>query len=461
MLSLRPDRRAWTVFGLALVAAAVLAAVTVRTRHSSPPSPRLLLLITVDTLRADHLGAYGAGRGRSPHLDKLAAQSVVFENAFAPAPFTLASVSALMSSRYPEEVGVTSNTSALAGGVETLASYLAERGWRTGAVVSNVALRAKSGIGAGFQKYDIHLPQREAVRRHPERTGRPTTRAALSMLKELGGFAGDRVFLWVHYQDPHGPYTPPAPYDARFTEEPGPLLELNRDESGLGGIPHYQDLGRRDAGFYRARYKGEVAYLDDSVGWLLSDLAERGVLEDAIVVFTADHGEAMGEDGYWFAHGERVTDPLVHVPLFVRARGRTPGRRADVVSLLDVFPTVTSLLGGPAAPAGGRGRPLFARNAAADASTVYQSTLGMAPVPHRALVSRGYRYVAEDHPGGVRERVAPLAGQPSPRPEMLATLRGEMERLRGTLKPPREGRVQDLTPEELESLRALGYVDTR
>src|SRR5258705_11130146 len=146
------------------------------------PPLQLLLVVTVDTLRADALGAYGSGLGLSPHLDALAAESVVFDAAYAAAPLTLPSLATLFTGRWPEERGVSSNEAALPQGVPTLASELRERGWRTGAVVSNFVLNGSAGLAQGFDRYDDRLPRREAVRHWPERSARDATDAALAML---------------------------------------------------------------------------------------------------------------------------------------------------------------------------------------------------------------------------------------------------------------------------------------
>ena len=146
--------------------------------------PELLLLITVDTLRADRVGAFGSRYDLTPNIDALAAESVVFETAYAAAPFTLPSVSGLMTGRHPEALGIHRNESLVPDDVPTLASELSSRGWRTQAVVSNVILRHESGIASGFDVFDDEFPQAEAVRRWPERTAADTTDAALGSLRE-------------------------------------------------------------------------------------------------------------------------------------------------------------------------------------------------------------------------------------------------------------------------------------
>src|SRR5262245_1664861 len=322
------------------------------------PAPRLFLLVSVDTLRADRLGAYGSDRGLTPRIDALARESELFRAAYAPASHTLPSVAALWTGRLPQEIGVVDNLSRLAPGVPTLAAELAERGFSTGAVVSNWVLRRSSGLDAGFSVYDDELPRREAARAVPERIASETTDAALRLVGRCAAEPAVRCLVWVHYQDPHGPYTPPAGgREARLARERaepdgGRLLPILPGPFGTGGIPSYQALGGvREVAFYRAGYDAEIAYLDAEVGRLLDSVRERGLWERAVVVLLADHGESLGENDYWFGHGEDLTEALVRVPLLLRVPGRAPGERPDVVSLVDLRPTLLALATGePVAP---------------------------------------------------------------------------------------------------------------
>jgi arylsulfatase len=429
----------------------------------------VVLLITVDTLRADHLGAYGNTLGLTPQLDRLAAESVLFEAAYAPASFTLPSLSSLMTSRYPEEVGVTSNSTILARDVPSLASWYAGRGFATGGVVSNFVLRKESGFDRGFERYDATFPGREAVRAVPERVAPDSTAAALRSLDEL---RRDRkpVFLWVHYQDPHGPYAPPQPLRARYLahEQAAPdarrELPVSASVSGTGAIPKYQYLeGHRDPAFYRAGYAGEVATVDEAIGALLDGVRQRGLMEHATVVFASDHGEGLGEDDYWFAHGERLTDPLVRVPLIVRVPGRPASRRSEVVSLLDVFPTLAALAGGTP-PADARGRDLLAPNAAAHPASIYMSTLTVSDIPRAGLVSRGFRYLVEANGPNVSERLFKLGDErrdvSTESPEALKALRAELMAARESLRKAGTNE-QAVSPEDQENFKALGYVTPR
>lgn len=434
-------------------------------------SQHLLLLLSVDTLRADRIGAYGSPLGLTPNLDALLAQSQLFTAAYAPCAYTLPSVSALLTGRYPEELGMQTNSSLLDSGFQTLASVLRLYGWRTGAVVSNYVLRKQSGVDNGFQHYDDTFPQREANRLQPERIAADTTAAALAMLDRLreGAGANASLFLWVHYQDPHGPYRPPRGYRERFLEaergapEGDRTLRHGNDNLGLGEIPDYQYLpGQHQSAFYRAGYAGEIAYLDDEVGRLFEGLDGRGLWDDAIIAFTADHGEGMGERDYWFAHGEYLIDPLVRVPLAIRVPDRPSRRREELASLVDLFPTLLGVAG-VSAPGGYPGRDLLAPGSADPSRAVYLATLRGSTVPRYGLVAEGWKYVVEDAgetPVEALYRIeADEHDQAAEAPEVLRAMRERLERLRGGLHPPSRERRQSLTPEQRQHLRALGYVE--
>lgn len=429
----------------------------------------VVLVLSVDTLRADHVGAYG-NPGLTPNLDRLAAESLVFDHAYATVPFTLPSLAALMTSRYPEEVGIDDNLTTLPKDTATLAAFYAGRGYRTGAVVSNFVLRARSGFSVGFERYDATLPQREAVRPIPERVAPSTTKAALAMIDTFAKEGRRPLFLWVHYQDPHGPYTPPEGLRERYQrrEQGAPdadrTLPVSKGQSGAGGIPRYQFFGNHhEPSFYRAGYDGEVSYVDAGIGALLDGLRDRGLMRNTTIVFLADHGEGLGEGDYWFAHGERLTDALVRVPLFLRVPGHRPGRRVDVASLLDVFPTLAALAGG-APPAGARGRDLLAPEAASGSSTVYLTSLAMGGIPRYGLVDRGYKYVVTMHDGRPQVSLTRLGEEridlASTEVRTCRALGAELASARGRLRRARSSR-QILSPEDIEKLESLGYVEGR
>ena len=381
-----------------------------RGRLPADAAPRLLLLVTADTLRADHVDAFGGPPGLTPRIDALARESVAFENAYAAAPLTLPSLASLFTGWHPEELGIRSNEAALPDSAPTLAGDLRERGWRTAAVVGNFVLRRASGLARGFDRYDDDLTQREAVRRWPERIARETTDAALAVLDAC---AAERCFVWVHYQDPHGPYDPPPGVRERHLPAAGEApdarrrLPVGRGQAGLGEIPAYQVLaGRRDVAFYRAGYRGEVEYVDAQIGRLLDGVRERRLWERSVVVFAADHGESLGEQEVWFAHGENLGDAQVRVPLLLRVPGREASRRGELASLADLRATLLALL---APGADVRGRDLLGPGAERAASRPYLATLRGSEVPRFGLVEGGYKLVVSELDAG--ERVARLRGR--------------------------------------------------
>src|SRR5262245_43235391 len=246
-----------------------------------------VVLITCDTLRADRLGIYGYERETSPNLDAFARESVVFDNAWSSAPLTAPALATLMTGRLPDELGMSSNEVVLPGEVTTLAEAASEAGIPSAAVVSNWVVRARGVSGEGFEQgfasYDDRMEEREPNRRlYNERSAAATTRAAIEWLASA---RRDRFFLWVHYQDPHGPYTPPEPF-VRLLQRPipdEPLLGVGKTDKGLGEIPRYQELGlERAPEFYRIRYDAEIRSFDHALGQLLDHLRSEGLLDGTL-----------------------------------------------------------------------------------------------------------------------------------------------------------------------------------
>ena len=330
---------------------------------ATPPN---LMLITVDTLRADVLGCYGFPADTSPAIDALAAEGIRFERVYAQASSTCPSLASLMTSRMPGELGVRHNRNRFRKGPPTLAERLKARGYATAAVVSNFVLRKGTGFERGFDRYDDTMDRAEGNRNLKERLADATTDAALDLLR---GKLEEPFFLWVHFQDPHGPYTPPSGLDRRFEGKgpwPGGEIPLNDDNSGVGGLPLYQRLpGVDDRAAYAARYLGEVRHLDDEVGRLLDEIKATGLDERLVVALTADHGESLGEHDHFFAHGEYLYEDQVRVPLVMRlpAAYRDAARRArpeEPAALWDLSPTLLELAGAKPDAASSRGRSLIA-----------------------------------------------------------------------------------------------------
>ena len=307
-----------------------------------------MVLITIDTLRADGLHSYGFDAPVSPRIDELAAGGVLFERAIAASGATAPSHAAIMTSLYAlqNSIGPRNGFTRLLDEI-TLAEVFRDAGYDTAAFVSNVVLKRRIGLDRGFQVYDDELSTPE--RNRPdlfERVAEHTTRRASTWLQRP---REARFFLWVHYQDPHGPYDPPEdflerlPYQAPPGESALPVLEKHH---GRGGIPAYQVIGDlRLPSQYRHRYGGETLYADHWVGELLS--AVRAIDDDAIVLVTADHGESFGEERFYFLHSHTTTPDLSHVPFILAAPEIEPARRAELVSHVDIMPTLLELAGHP------------------------------------------------------------------------------------------------------------------
>jgi arylsulfatase A-like enzyme len=328
---------------------------------------RNVLLISVDTLRADRLGCYSEGTSCTPRLDALAHECAVFESAATPRAKTTPAIASLLSGRYPHEHGVRDLAQPLSSSVPLLQERLREQGYRCGAIVGNWVLgNERSGLARGFDLWCESLPQRTGVPPDdaPQRTARSLTDAALVAL----GLApvpsepefeprtalprGDAPwFLWLHYMDPHGAYEPPAEHRvaARLPDfvEVEDSRDTTRQRVARYNVP--EDAWVRDdmfdAAVVRARYDGEVRFLDAELGRLFDALRAAGELERTVIVLTADHGESLGEQDYYFEHGANCGESTVRVPLLVRAPGVAPGRRSTPASLVDVAPTVLELIG--------------------------------------------------------------------------------------------------------------------
>jgi arylsulfatase len=333
----------------ALFACALLAACGAPTASDQAPRPDVVL-VTIDTLRADALGSYGAPAGASPRIDAFARESVLFERALAASASTAPSHASIFTSRNPRghSVGHHNGSTRLEGS-PTLATLLDDAGYDTAAFVSNMMLRDEVGFSRGFDVYDDELPESERNRLVFERGAERTAKRAVAWLEQR---REKPFFLWVHFNEPHGPYTPPRELIPAASAAPGeqPLPVVPR-QLGYQGIPEYQAIGdERLPSQYRARYAGEVRVADEWFGTLLDalDATPRG--RAAIVVLTADHGESMGAEEIWFGHGHAGTPNLAHVPLILRAPGLSPARVPSPVHHIDIAPSVLDLAGLPHIP---------------------------------------------------------------------------------------------------------------
>jgi len=266
-----------------------------------------LLLVTIDTLRADHLGCYGHVPSVSPNIDDLARNAVVFEDATTASPLTLPSHTTMFSGLPVPRHGVRVNADVVGEDVPLLVDRLRAEGYRSAAFVSGSPLAAEAGLAPHFDHYDDHRPdQPGGARFPPERRAAETASAAAEWIRA----APEPFFAWVHFFDPHAPYTPPDGWEG---DEP---------------------------------YDGEVAAADAGVGVVLRAVEERGAADRTVVVLAGDHGEALGDHGE-LTHGVFLYQATTRVPLMVRAPGVAAARSDRVVGLVDLAPTLLALAGVP------------------------------------------------------------------------------------------------------------------
>ena len=398
--------------------------------EASPTGPPSIVLVSIDTLRADHVGAYGARTGATPNLDALAAEGVVFENALTPVPVTLPAHASMLTGILPHRHGVRDNgLYRLPTDLPTLAALLAGAGYDTAAVVAAAVLDRQYGLDHGFRRYDDQLgdPGGLAI---PERPAAAVTDAALATAVGLR----PPFFLFVHYYDPHAAYKPPPQWAERFADRP---------------------------------YDGEVAYADAEVGRLRRELVARGLGKNTIFAVSSDHGEGLGEHGE-ATHGPFLYQTTLHIPLVVAAPGRWPaGRRVKgLVSLVDLAPTLLTLAGrlvppgldgrdiGPSA----RGEAVTERRLPLESEFALNS-YGWAPLV--GLTDGALKWI-----GAPEEELYELAADPGELSNLAVRRPEDMRRLAGLWKkavtqdrrslPVAGSETEDA--ERLARLQSLGYV---
>lgn len=390
-----------------------------------------IILVSIDTLRADRLPAYGYERVATPAIDRLVADGVLFERAYSHSPQTLPAHVSMFTGLLPVEHGVRDNLGfAVAPQQVLLQELLAPLGYRSAAVVSSYVLRREVGLARGFEIYDDRLPPAppDASSAQVQRDGGDSLEVAERWLDGNAG-ADSSFFLFLHLYEPHTPYAPPDRF-ARY--EP---------------------------------YDGEIAYADEIVGDLFAFLSARGLYDDALIVLLSDHGEGLGDHGER-EHGVFLYDEAIHVPLVVKLpRGRGAGRRVSVpVQHIDLLPTVLDLAGA-AAPHGLRGRslgPLLVDDGDGwPERRLYAEALY--PRYHfgwselYALTTDRYRYVRAP-----REELYDLVVDPRERenlaPQRARTVRELRATLDGLLGAGAVDAPSAVSDDVLQRLRSLGYL---
>lgn len=408
-------------------------------------------MIVVDTLRADHLGVYGYP---SPVIDRLSGESTLYRRAYSTSSWTLPAMAALLTSRYSSDLGIQGMESNLPAQAELLSEILQREGFATGAVVSATLLARERGFAQGFEHFD------EAnARGHFEVTSPGVTQAALALLDR---FAGRRFFLLVHYFDPHFAYQEHARFHfGDATGYQGPVVE-NQRIVDLFALNAAGKLGPADYQRLMDLYDSEIAFTDRHVGRLLEGVRQRGLLDETMVILTADHGEEFGDHG-GLSHTYRLYEELIRVPLVVRVPGRRAGVVKDPVSLIDVAPTVLAGLG-VAAPKTvaleGRALPPAGPGEAQRRMIVAETTQRISDL--RAAVDFPLKIILDRRSS--TETYFDLVGDPGELRAMTRAERPELEplarRLHAWLVAHRgeSGELIELDREERARLHALGYL---
>jgi arylsulfatase A-like enzyme/Flp pilus assembly protein TadD len=386
---------------------------------SSPPGRRNVILVSVDTLRADYLSCYGSKEASTPSFDRIAREGLLFENAASVAPTTLPAHASLLTGTSPFEHWVHDNVGfRLRQDLPTLASTLKARGYRTGGFVGSFILDKKFGLARGFDVYSDETPETDRGLR--ERRGEKVLEDALAW---IGSEDAVPFFAFLHFYDPHRPYAPPAPF------------ELS--------------------------YRGEVSYVDSLLQRLLAFLDARGLSESTVLVVTADHGESLGEHGE-DTHGFFLYQSTLHVPLLIRAPAIRHGERASALArTIDIAPTVLELLG-VEAPSSFEGVSFVSATGEVETRDVEAYAETFVPRLHYGwselrslrrgnwkliLAPRSELYDLDSDPGEERNRI-------DDEENGARSLLARLDQLPG----PENVRPESLDPGTLASLHALGYL---
>jgi arylsulfatase A-like enzyme/Flp pilus assembly protein TadD len=390
-----------------------------------------LVLITMDTVRADHLRQYGYSKIQTPNLDRLAAQSYIFQDAMSHAPLTLPSHVSMLTGKIPRSHGVLDN-----GGFHlhdkeiTLPEILKEAGYRTGAVVSSFVLDSRWGLDQGFDDYydNFSLAEFKALNPHDAQ------RRAVDTQKEaelwLDSHYQNKFFFWVHFFDPHEPYDPPEPYRTEYSGQP---------------------------------YDGEIAYMDQSIGKLLDKLLHLGIADRTIIILTSDHGEGLGEHNE-LSHSTFLYNTTQHVPFFIRLPDAEKREISGIVRQIDLAPTALDLLG-VEPPKEMQGLSLIPmmngkkeKRAAYSESAFAKLHYGWAPL--ESITTGEYKYIHAPKPElyDRSEDYGEKNNLISARPEITKALKQELTSFRENAGASSNQEPQKIDPEIEENLRSLGYV---
>ncbi len=403
-----------------------------------------VFFISVDTLRADHLGCYGYAANTSPHIDALAAQGRVFEDAVCEIPLTAPSFGAMLTSRYPRSTGTVRNGLAMPADVPLVTEVFRDAGYQTHCIQSNWTLKDNLfGIARGFDSYDDDFHRKRWGFIKPERHADEVTQRGLKILAERD--PSRPLFMWLHYSDPHAPYK----FHRKFAPSGRPRTARTPRDKAV------------------ARYDSEIAFTDAQIGRVL-----RKIGPDAVIVFVSDHGESLYEHGY-LGHGRRIHQTGLHIALIVRAPGVAPGRSPAPARGLDIAPTLLALAGldplpnmegldllnGPVPP--DRVRVVETYGGAVPKVPVFDELMAGRPPMRQGVLKEGWKLILD----GSEPELFYLPGDPGELDDRADSEPRQVEALTALIAAWNEDTAAgtavepSLRREDMEALRSLGYVE--
>jgi arylsulfatase A-like enzyme len=439
----RKNPRSAVHFGALMTAAAIL--VGPGCREAARPN---VVLISIDTLRADHLGCYGDPRGTSPRLDRLAEQGTLFEHAFSPTAWTLPGHASMFSGLTPRRHGASRARTAIRADAPLLAELLAADGYETAAVVNAPFMQAKFGFDRGFETF-TYVPKLE-VAAHQARV--------LETLRERGGAP---FFHFFHYMSVHDPYAPEEPYNRFVTDYRLPIrvtgekmLKLRRAIDG-----GERTLNQEEVRFLNDLYTGGVLSVDARIGEVLDLIDAEGLAADTVVIVTSDHGEEFMEHGS-IVHTKTLYDEVLRVPLIIRGPGVPSGKRVrSLAALVDIVPTVLGLMGGdPPSDLDGVDLAAHWHDDAISERMLEIETSWIDGTLAKRGVRTPTRKLIVDLETGEKE-FFDLTRDPAetenlyPHPDAE-----ELERTLAEREAAASGPAVELSPEDIDRLKALGYL---
>jgi arylsulfatase A-like enzyme len=431
-----------------------------------------VIVVLIDTLRADHVGAYGGPAGLTPFLDSFAASGVTFTNAYSTSTFTNTVVASLFTSRYPSQHHVASWDSQLGTDELTLATVLGCAGYRSYGFVANLVLAPALGFGRGFDSWFAFTRYDEKQSADEVNTDALRFYDQQVLARPWSRWTRRPLFLYLHYMEPHAPYDPPE--SARRDWAPAPPAGINEAEAidKLMHTERWDDISDDERTYLAALYRAEVASIDASLANLFQQLQRRGILDHAVVVITADHGEEFREHGM-FTHGSSLFEEVVRIPLIISGPG-LPSHRVvtDPGSIVDVAPTVLDLLGLPREPrfegrslrevlAGGDSRDIFMEllspsttgDLRRHAAGLLHGTLKVLEPPYPDQRDRRPKaYDLRDDPHEMRPDPPAIKQEATALEARLAQRRDELTTRAGAVTQPAQ-----LDDAARARLRALGY----